>query len=132
MTMTDPVADMLTRIRNAIAVRKKTVSVPASKLKASLADVLKREGYIQEYSVEADGRQGRISITLRYDADGRPAITRLTRESKPGRRRYHGTADIPKVLNGLGAAILSTPKGVMSDREARKERVGGEFLCSVY
>lgn len=132
MTMTDPVADMLTRIRNAVAVKKKTVNIPASKLKASLADVLKREGYIQSYDVQADGKRGMISIALRYDGDGIPAIKRLTRESKPGRRRYYGTADVPKVLGGLGVAILSTPKGVMSDREARKERVGGEFLCSVY
>src|SRR5690606_35488862 len=98
----------------------------------SLADVLKREGYIMGYDVDTDGRQGVLKITLRYDADGRPAITCLTRESKPGRRRYYGSADLPKVLGGLGAAIVSTPKGVMSDREARKERVGGEFLCSVY
>ncbi|MBI4881954.1 MAG: 30S ribosomal protein S8 [Planctomycetes bacterium] len=131
MTMTDPIADMLTRMRNAIAVRKQKVDVPTSLLKASIADVLRREGFIGGYEIVADGRTGLMRIDLKYDSDGVPAITTIARESKPGRRRYCRVADVPKVLGGLGIAILSTPKGVLSDREARRERVGGEFLCTV-
>ena len=132
MTMTDPVADMLTRIRNGVSVRKKEVDVPASKLKASIADVLKREGFIIGYEVIADGRQGLLRIGLRYSPDGVPVITSIQRESKPGRRQYRHLRDIPRVLGGLGVAVMSTSKGVLSDREARKEQVGGEILCSVH
>ncbi len=132
MTMTDTVADMLTRMRNAIRVKKKTVDVPASKLKRAIAEVLKREGYINGFDVVADGLQGTLRVELKYDADGVPAITRIDRHSKPGRRLYHNVREIPKVLNGLGVAVMSTPKGVISDREARRQRVGGEYLCSVY
>ena len=132
MTMTDPVADMLTRIRNAIAVKKPAVHVPASKLKSAVADVMKREGYVADYTLEADGKQGSIKITLKYDEDGVPAITRIKRESSPGRRQYRSVPELPKVVGGLGIAVMSTPKGVLSDREAREQRVGGEFLCSIY
>jgi len=132
MTMTDPVADMLTRIRNAIAVKKPSVNVPASKLKSAVADVLKREGYVSDYTLETDGKQGAIKIALKYDEDGVAAISRLTRESSPGRRQYRAVAELPKVVGGLGIAIMSTPQGVLSDREAREKRVGGEFLCSIY
>lgn len=131
MTMTDPIADMLTRMRNAIAARKKSVGIPASKLKTAIADVLQREGYISGYEIAMDGRQGQLNVTLKYDGDGVPAISSLERRSKPGRRVYGGFQGLPKVLGGLGICVLSTPKGVLSDREARRERVGGELLCSV-
>lgn len=132
MTMTDPIADMLTRMRNAIAVRKRQVDVPASRLKRAIAEVLEREGYIVGFDVVPDGRQGILRIQLKYDEDGEPVIRALVRESKPGRRQYRSVREMPRVLGGLGIAVLSTPKGVLSDREARRQRVGGEFLCSVY
>jgi small subunit ribosomal protein S8 len=131
MTMTDPIADMLTRIRNAVRIKRRSVDVPTSRMKASIADVLKREGFIDGYEVVADGVQGTLRIKLRYDEDGVPAITALDRLSKPGRRVFRGVSDLPKVVGGLGVSILTTPKGVLSDREARRERVGGEVLCSV-
>lgn len=131
MTMTDPIADMLTRMRNALTARKKQVEIPASRLKASIADVLKREGYINGYDVVTDGLQGLLRVELKYDGDGMPAINSINRESKPGRRQYRALKEVPKVMGGLGVAIMSTPKGVLSDREARKERVGGEYLCSI-
>lgn len=132
MTMTDPIADMLTRIRNAVAVKHRNVDVPHSKLKVALAAALRREGFIQDYEVKLDGKSGVIRIALRYDADGASAITSLVRESKPGRRIYKTVDAMPKILGGLGIAVLSTPKGLLSDREARREKVGGEHLCSVY
>ena len=132
MTMTDPIADMLTRIRNGVAVKKPSVDVPASKLKASIADVLKREGFINGYEVVLDGVRGLIRVRLKYDEDGTPAITSIQRESKPGRRQYRALAVVPRVLGGLGIAVMSTSKGVLSDREARTQKVGGELLCSVY
>jgi small subunit ribosomal protein S8 len=131
MTMTDPIADMLTRIRNAVRNKRKSVDMPTSRVKASIADVLKREGFIDGYEVLADGVQGTLRLRLRYDEDGVPAITAIDRESKPGRRVFRGVTDLPKVVGGLGVSILTTPKGVLSDREARRERVGGEVLCSV-
>lgn len=134
MTMTDPVADMLTRVRNAVRIKRKQVDVPLSKLKKSIAEVLKREGYISEFEVTRDdgALYDVVRIQLKYSEDGDPAIQVLKRESSPGRRQYRKHGDLPKVLGGLGIAILSTPKGVLSDREARKEHVGGEFLCSVH
>ena len=134
MTMTDPIADMLTRIRNAIRIKRAKVDVPHSLLKESIAKVLKREGYIGDFQVVTDegAKYAVVRIALKYDEDGAPAIQVLARESKPGRRQYRKHGELPKVLGGLGIGILSTPKGVLSDREARKEHVGGEFLCSVY
>jgi small subunit ribosomal protein S8 len=132
MTMTDPIADMLTRIRNGVLVKKQTVDVPASKVKASIADVLKRQGYIVDYEVVLDGIRGTIRVKLKYDEEGTPAITNIRRESKPGRRAYRSVGEVPKVLGGLGVAVMSTSKGVLSDGEARTQRVGGEYLCSVY
>ena len=132
MTMTDPIADMLTRIRNGVLVKKQTVDVPASKMKASIADVLKRQGYIVDYDVVLDGVRGTIRVKLKYDQEGTPAITHIRRESKPGRRNYRGVNEVPKVLGGLGVAVMSTSKGVLSDGEARTQRVGGEYICSVY
>ncbi len=132
MTMTDPIADMLTRIRNAIIARHRKVDMPASKQKAGIAAVLKSEGYIEGFEVVADGVQGTLRLALKYDEDGVAAITSIERESKPGCRVYRASDELPKIRNGLGTAIVSTPKGILSDRQARKERVGGELICSVY
>lgn len=133
MSLSDPIADMLTRIRNALMVRAKTCTVKASKVCVNIARVLKEEGYIEDYDLIDDGKQGLVRIRLKYDpVTGEPVIREIKRESKPGRRIYTGVDDIPKVLDGLGVAILSTDKGVISDREARKNRVGGELICTVY
>jgi small subunit ribosomal protein S8 len=128
--MSDPIADMLTRIRNAQGVQKTTVVMPSSKVKVAIANVLKDEGYIEDYVVsQADGKS-ELKIGLKYYA-GRPVIERLERISRPGLRIYKGKDDIPQVMNGLGVAIVSTPKGVMTDRKARATGVGGEVICYV-
>jgi small subunit ribosomal protein S8 len=132
MSMTDPIADMLTRIRNASSARHEKVVIPASGLKVRLAEVLRDEGYIKEFVRHDDGTQGAITIMLKYDTDREPAISDIKRVSKPGLRRYVPTGSIPRVLNGMGIAILSTSKGVMVDREARKQKVGGELICTVW
>ena len=132
MSMTDPIADMLTRIRNANMVSHETVEVPASKLKVELARVLKEEGYITDYEVKEVGKFKVISITLKYDSKGKSVITKLQRVSKPGLRSYSKSKNLQKVLGGMGIAIVSTPKGLLTDRKARKENVGGEVLCYVY
>jgi len=128
--MTDPIADMLTRIRNAQGVEKADVAMPSSKLKIAIAQVLKEEGYIESFSVINAGAKAELKIELKYYA-GRPVIERIERISKPGLRVYKGRNDIPRVMNGLGVAIVSTPKGVMTDRKARTAGVGGEVLCYV-
>lgn len=130
MSMTDPIADMLTRIRNAQCVEKSDVAMPSSKLKVAIAQVLKDEGYIESFNVTTEGAKAELRIELKYYA-GRPVIERIERVSKPGLRVYKGRADIPRVMNGLGIAIVSTPKGVMTDRKARTAGVGGEVLCYV-
>ncbi len=130
MSMTDPVADMLTRIRNAQACGKTTVAMPSSKLKGAIAQVLKDEGYIEGFVVKPNEGKPEIEIALRYYA-GQPVIERIERVSRPGLRVYRGAQDIPKVMNGLGVAIVSTPKGVMTDRKARATGIGGEVLCIV-
>ena len=130
MSMHDPIADMLTRIRNAQLVGHAEVAMPASRLKASIAKVLKDEGYIEDYAVRENGAHKQLAIALKYYA-GRPVIERLERVSKPGLRVYKGRDDIPRVMNGLGVAILSTSRGVMTDRKARADGVGGEVLCIV-
>ena len=130
MSMTDPIADMLTRIRNAQMVGQVDVSMPCSKLKVSIAEVLKAEGYIEDYVVREDGAKKELRIGLKYYA-GRPVIERLERVSKPGLRVYKGRDDLPRVMNGLGVAIVSTSRGVMTDRKARATGVGGEVLCIV-
>jgi small subunit ribosomal protein S8 len=134
MSMSDPVSDMLTRIRNAQLVGHTEVSMPASKLKASIAQVLKDEGYIEDFAVREksgdDSAKKELRIGLKYYA-GRPVIERLERVSKPGLRVYKGRNDIPRIMNGLGVAILSTSRGVMTDRKARADGVGGEILCIV-
>jgi len=128
--MSDPIADMLTRIRNAQGVQKTAVAMPSSKVKVAIANVLKDEGYIEDFAVsEADGKV-ELKIGLKYYA-GRPVIERLERVSRPGLRIYKGKDDIPNVMNGLGVAIVSTPKGVMTDRKARATGVGGEVICYV-
>ncbi len=128
----DPIADMLTRIRNAVRVRKKTVQVPASKVKAGIADVLREEGYINGYDVIEDAKQGVLRIELKYGPRGEDLIHMIKRESRPGRRVYSRCGDLPRVCDGLGIAIISTSRGVLSDRQCREQKVGGELLCSVY
>jgi small subunit ribosomal protein S8 len=130
MSMSDPIADMLIRIRNAQMVRHVEVVMPASKLKVSIAQVLKQEGYIEDFALRDHGVKKELAIALKYYA-GRPVIERLERVSKPGLRVYKGRNDIPRVMNGLGVAILSTSRGVMTDRKARADGVGGEVLCIV-
>ena len=130
MSMTDPVADMLTRIRNAQLAQKNSVAMPASKLKVAIAAVLKDEGYIDDFAVRDAEGKSQLDIALKYYA-GRPVIERIERISRPGLRVYKGSGDLPRVMNGLGIAIVSTPKGVMTDRRARATNVGGEVLCIV-
>jgi len=130
MSMTDPVADFLTRIRNGQKAVKTHVKMPSSKLKESLCKVLQDEGYIDSYSVERDGRKAELTVNLKYH-NGQPVIDRIQRVSKPGLRIYKGSRDLPKVLGGLGIAIVSTSKGVMTDRAARENGTGGEVLCVV-
>jgi small subunit ribosomal protein S8 len=130
MSMTDPVSDMLTRIRNAQMVRRPVVCIPSSKLKVSIAQVLKDEGYIEDFVIRANDGKPEIDISLKYYA-GAPVIEKIERVSRPGLRIYRGRDDIPKVMNGLGVAIVSTSRGVMTDRKARAAGVGGEVLCIV-
>lgn len=129
--VTDPIADMLTRIRNAQQARHEKTVIPASKLKRAIVEVLKNEGYIKDFVLHEDGKQGEITVFLRYQG-GKPVIRKLQRVSRPGLRRYVGCDEIPRVLGGLGISILSTSKGVLVDREARKAKVGGELLCTIY
>jgi small subunit ribosomal protein S8 len=130
--MTDPIADMLTRIRNAFIVNKEKVSMPSSKMKLEIARILKEEGYVDSFRFDDDEKQGILTITFKYTADSEPAITGLRRVSKPGRRVYCSKEEIPRVLDGLGIAILSTSKGIMTDSDARKKKIGGELLCEVW
>ena len=130
MSMSDPIADMLTRIRNAQLVEKTSVAMPSSKLKQAIAQVLKDEGYIEDFAVKGEAAKPQLEIALKYYA-GRPVIERLERVSRPGLRIYRGRHDIPQVQNGLGVAIVTTPKGVMTDRKARAAGIGGEVLCYV-
>ena len=132
MNITDPIADLLTRIRNASQARHATVDVPASNMKKAIAQILVEEGYVKSYTVAEDNKQGVITITLKYTETGAPVITGLRRISKPGLRIYTSCEDMPKVLKGIGTAIVSTPKGVMTDKKARKENVGGEVLAFVW
>lgn len=132
MSMTDPIADFLTRIRNGIHSRHTSVDCPRSQLKTRIAEILKQEGYIEAVTETENAHQGVLTVTLRYRDRSRAAISGLKRASRPGQRRYVGAKDVPKVRNGLGIAILSTSQGVMTDREARKRGVGGEVLCEVW
>jgi small subunit ribosomal protein S8 len=128
--MSDPIADMLTRIRNAQSVEKAVVSMPSSKLKVAIAQVLKDEGYIDDFAIRGEKNKPELEISLKYYA-GRPVIEHIERASRPGLRVYKGRNDIPSVMNGLGVAIVTTPRGVMTDRKARATGVGGEVLCYV-
>lgn len=130
--MTDPIADMLTRIRNGNEARHKSVQIPASKIKTEISRILQEEGYIKGYEVVENGVQGLINVDLKYGNNNEKVISGIKRISKPGLRVYAKSTDIPRVLGGLGVAIISTSKGIMSDREARKEQVGGEVLCYVW
>lgn len=130
---TDPIADYLTRIRNASAAKLKTVEIPASNVKKAITKILFDQGYITDFKFEDDNKQGTIKIALKYNASTKvPAITKLQRASRPGLRKYTGATEMPRVLNGLGVAIVSTSKGVITGKEATKENVGGEVLCYVY
>ena len=132
MQITDPIADMLTRIRNANSAKHETVDIPASNMKKALAEILNSEGYIKSYQIIEDGIQGIIRVTLKYGANKSKVLTGLKRVSKPGLRIYAGKDDLPKVLRGLGIAIISTSKGIMTDKEARKQNVGGEVLAFIW
>ncbi len=132
MSMTDPIADLLTRIRNANTIRMPHTDVPASRLKRGIVEVLKQQGYILDYRVIEDGVQGTLRVFLKYGPDGEFIINSIQRVSKPGRRVYQGVDGIPEVLHGLGISILSTSKGVLSDGDARTQRVGGEILAEVW
>lgn len=130
MSLQDPIADMLSRLRNAQARRRRDVTMPSSKLKAAIADILKREGYIADYRVDGHGSRKALTVEIKY-FEGRPVIERLQRVSRPGLRRYRTCRRLPRVRNGLGIAILSTPKGVITDKTAREQGIGGELLCIV-
>jgi small subunit ribosomal protein S8 len=132
MSVNDPIADFLTRIRNAHMAKHDSVEIPHSKLKRELARILKEEGYINDFSERGSGAEARIVIELKYGPDGQRAITGLRRMSRPGRRVYRKQTNIPRVLDGLGVAILSTSQGILTDHAARRMRVGGEVLCFVY
>jgi small subunit ribosomal protein S8 len=131
MSLSDPIADMLTRIRNAARINKSEVNIKASNICEGIAAVLKKEGYIEDFDRIDDSRQGILRIALRYDQDGRSIINEITRTSKPGRRIYSSVDKLPHVLAGMGVAIVSTSKGVMSDKDCRQANVGGEILCTV-
>jgi len=131
MSLSDPIADMLTRIRNAVRINEDTVNIKASKICEGIAAVLIEEGYIKDFDRIDDGKQGILKIVLKYDQEGGPVIKEITRTSKPGRRIYSSVRELPHVLGGMGVAIVSTSKGVMSDRSCRKTNIGGEILCTV-
>ncbi|MEX2236428.1 MAG: 30S ribosomal protein S8 [Dehalococcoidia bacterium] len=132
MSVTDPIADMLTRIRNAVSARHENVSIPASKLKTAIADVLKREGFIEGYELAEEGARRNLKVRLRYTGKREPILSGLRRVSKPGLRVYVQKGEIPRVYGGLGVAILSTPQGVMTGQEAWRKRTGGEVLCYIW
>ncbi|MEJ7607064.1 MAG: 30S ribosomal protein S8 [Bryobacteraceae bacterium] len=130
--MTDPIADMLTRVRNALTARHQKVDVPSSRMKMELARILKEEGYILNYKMAEEGVQKTIRIYLKYTPSNQPAISKIDRVSRPGCRVYVGSRNIPRVLGGLGISILTTPRGLMTGREARKENIGGELICQIF
>jgi small subunit ribosomal protein S8 len=132
VSLTDPIADLLTRIRNAQRAGLEQIELPASKIKQRICEVLRDEGFVREVTAKEDGQQGVLTVVLKYDTDKRPAISEIRRQSKPGLRRYLSYRDIPPVMNGLGIAVLSTSRGVMVDREARKQHLGGELLATVW
>ncbi len=131
MSLSDPIADMLTRVRNAMRINQNEVSIRASKICEGIAAVLKKEGYIKDFDRIDDGKQGILRVFLKYDMEGQPIIREIKRISKPGRRMYSPVEDLPNVMGGMGIAVVSTSKGIMSDRDCRTEKVGGEILCTV-
>jgi len=131
MSLSDPIADMLTRIRNALRTNRKQVNVKASKICEGIATVLKKEGYIEDFDRIDDDKQGILRVTLKYDVEGQPVINEIARTSKPGKRIYSSVEQLPRVLDGMGIAIVSTSNGVMSDRDCRAAKVSGEILCTV-
>ncbi len=132
MSMTDPIADYLTRVRNAQQAKHKFVDVPASNAKRKISKILLEQGYVKKYIIIDDGKQGLIRIWLKYDQASNPIITKLIRVSTPGRRQYVGVENLPRVMNNLGIAIMTTPKGVITAREAKRQNVGGEVLCYIW
>ena len=132
MSMSDPLADMLTRVRNGLMANFESVDIPLSNLKASVANILKKEGYIEDFQTVEDDKQGILKIILKYDQNNRAVITGIQRVSKPGRRLYVKYDNIPKVMSGLGISVVSTSKGVVTDKQAREMKVGGELLCEVW
>ncbi|MDX2253414.1 MAG: 30S ribosomal protein S8 [Nitrospira sp.] len=130
--LTDPISDLLIRLKNGAQRRHETVAVPTSRLKRAILEILKREGYVEAIEEQVHDGHPMLTVRLRYVAEGQPMITGLERISKPGRRVYVGSKDIPKVLNGIGMSILSTSKGIMTDQESRKNKLGGEVLCSIW
>ncbi len=132
MTMTDPIADMLTRVRNALKSRHVKMNIPSSKMKLDIAKILKEEGYIENFKVIEDEKQGMLEISLKYTKDGLPAISGLKRISRPGRRIYCDKSEIPEILGGYGIAILSTSQGIMTGKQSRMKGIGGEVLCSIW
>lgn len=131
MSLSDPIADMLTRVRNALRINQGEVNIRASKICEGIAAVLKNEGYIKDFDRIDDGKQGILRVFLKYDMEGQPIIREIKRVSKPGRRMYSPVEELPNVMGGMGIAVISTSKGIMSDRDCRKEKVGGEILCTV-
>lgn len=132
MSMTDPIADLLTRIRNANSARHEWVDIPSSKMKLEIVRILKEEGFIKDYKLSQDNKQGIIRIYLKFTSGEEPVISGIKRISKPGRRIYVGSDKIPQIMGGVGIAIISTPKGILTDLKARKEKVGGEVICYVW
>lgn len=130
--MTDPIADMLTRIRNSVLIKAEKVDIPASRLKVEIAKIMKEEGFIKSYKIIKDKKQGVLRITLKYTQDNRPIVEGLKRISKPGRRVYVGRDEVPSVVGGMGIAVVTTPKGILTDRVCRREGVGGEVLCYIW
>jgi len=131
MSLSDPIADMLTRVRNALRINRNQVSIRASNICEGIAAVLKSEGYIENFDRIDDGKQGILRITLKYDQDGAPVIKEIKRTSKPGRRIYSSVEELPRVMGGMGIAVVSTSKGIMSDKSCRQDSVGGEIICTV-
>lgn len=130
--LTDPISDMLTRMRNAILIKSEKVDIPASKMKVEIAKILKEEGFIKSYKIIKDKKQGILRVTLKYTSENEPVVSGLKKISKPGRRVYVGKSEVPRVMGGVGIAIITTPKGILSDKGCRSEGVGGEVLCYVW
>jgi small subunit ribosomal protein S8 len=130
--MTDPIADMLTRIRNSVLIKAEKVDIPASRLKVEIAKIMKEEGFIKSYKIIKDKKQGILRVTLKYTQDNRPIVEGLKRISKPGRRVYVGKDEVPSVVGGMGIAVMTTPKGILTDKTCRREGVGGEVLCYIW